>query len=137
MFMLLRIEVHPGLLLVGVNFRYSHHTAAQGSGGGLDEYHRRARDRRPVAEVLELKGRVGAAARDGGRSPFAALRENAALSGSCLPSAPLRENQALETDTPFGGPLSAALGAIREDLMGNNHKAGKRKRSPPNTARQL
>jgi len=45
----------------------------------------------------------------GGRSPFAALRENAALSGSCLPSAPLRENQALETDTPFGGPLSAAL----------------------------
>src|SRR6266540_6638215 len=43
------------------------------------------------------------------RSPFASLRENAALSGSCLPSAPLRENQALETDTPFGGPLSAAL----------------------------
>ena len=36
------------------------------------------------------------------RSPFAALRENAALSGSCLPSAPLRENQALETDPPSG-----------------------------------
>jgi hypothetical protein len=28
---------------------------------------RRARDRRPVADVLELKGLVGAAARDGGR----------------------------------------------------------------------
>src|SRR4029453_17905768 len=38
MFMLLSVEVHPGLLLVGVNFGYSHHTAAQGSGGGLDEY---------------------------------------------------------------------------------------------------
>jgi len=36
------------------------------------------------------------------RSPFASLRENAALSGSCLPSAPLRENQALETDPPSG-----------------------------------
>jgi len=35
-------------------------------------------------------------------SPFASLRENAALSGSCLPSAPLRENQALETDSPSG-----------------------------------
>jgi hypothetical protein len=36
------------------------------------------------------------------RSPFASLRENAALSGSCLPSAPRRENQALETDPPSG-----------------------------------
>src|SRR4030095_13389974 len=44
MVMLLRVEVHPGLLLVGVNFGYSHHTAAQGSGGGLDEYHRGAAD---------------------------------------------------------------------------------------------
>jgi hypothetical protein len=35
-------------------------------------------------------------------SPFASLRENGALSGSCLPSAPLRENQALETDPPSG-----------------------------------
>src|SRR5262245_50169267 len=36
-------------------------------------------------------------------SPFASLRESAALSGSCLPSAPLRENQALETDPSSGG----------------------------------
>ncbi len=41
---------------------------------------------------LTLKGHIWAAARDGERSPFASLRENAALSGSCLPSAPLREN---------------------------------------------
>src|SRR5713226_1851043 len=34
------------------------------------------------------------AAAEAKRSPFASLRENAALSGSCLPSAPLRENQA-------------------------------------------
>ena len=51
---------------------------------------------------LNVKGRAWAAARDGRRSPFASLRENAALSGSCLPSAPLRENQALETDPPSG-----------------------------------
>src|SRR5262245_5488987 len=37
--MLLRVELHPGLLLVGVNFGYSHHTAAHRSRGGLDEYH--------------------------------------------------------------------------------------------------
>ena len=51
---------------------------------------------------MNVKGIVRAAARDGERSPFASLRENAALSGSCLPSAPLRENQALETDPPSG-----------------------------------
>jgi hypothetical protein len=36
--MVLRVEVPPGLLRVGVNFGYSHHTAAQCSGGGLEEY---------------------------------------------------------------------------------------------------
>src|SRR5438046_2187842 len=50
--------------------------------------------------------RQGRAAVGAGRStagsPFASLRENGALSGSCLPSAPLRENQALETDPPSG-----------------------------------
>ena len=48
------------------------------------------------------KGYILAVASERGRSPFASLRENAALSGSCLPSAPLRENQALETDPPSG-----------------------------------
>ena len=46
--------------------------------------------------LLEQNGKLIAG------SPFASLRENAALSGSCLPSAPLREKQALETDPPLG-----------------------------------
>ena len=36
--MLLRVEVHPGLLLVGWIVWYSHPTAATRSPGGLDEY---------------------------------------------------------------------------------------------------
>ena len=51
---------------------------------------------------MNVKSLGWAVARDGERSPFASLRENGALSGSCLPSAPLRENQALETDPPSG-----------------------------------
>ena len=51
---------------------------------------------------MNVKSLSWAVARDGERSPFASLRENGALSGSCLPSAPLRENQALETDPPSG-----------------------------------
>ena len=52
--------------------------------------------------LLKLKVYGWAARGELGRSPFASLRENGALSGSCLPSAPLRENQALETDPPSG-----------------------------------
>jgi len=58
---------------------------------------------RPLLRFWQkLKVLVWGLAAEGKRSPFASLRENAALSGSCLPSAPLRENQALETDPPSG-----------------------------------
>src|SRR5262245_49184507 len=68
MFMLLRVEVHPGLLLMGVNFGYSHHTAAHRGRGGLDEYHTVPPDRRPLAVLHQLSVYGWAAARDGGRS---------------------------------------------------------------------
>src|SRR6266436_2114716 len=49
----------------GSGIGLSHHTAAPRGGGGLDEYQRRAQDRRPLADLLELKGPFWAAARDG------------------------------------------------------------------------
>jgi len=58
MVMLLRVEVPPGLLLMGVNFGSRHHTAALGSGGGLDEYQCTPPHRRPVAVQKNLKGRI-------------------------------------------------------------------------------
>jgi hypothetical protein len=72
------------------------------TGGSSAANKRAAPHRRPVAALKNLKGHIWAARGEHGRSPFASLRENAALSGSCLPSAPLRENQALETDPPSG-----------------------------------
>ena len=59
--MLVRVEVHPGLLLVGVHLGDSHHSAAPGSRGGLDEYHGAPLHRRPVAMRENLKGFVWAA----------------------------------------------------------------------------
>ena len=44
MFMLLRIEIYPGLLRGGGFGCYSHPTAAIRSQGGLDEYHGRLSD---------------------------------------------------------------------------------------------
>jgi hypothetical protein len=38
LFMLRGVEIHPGLLLGGVNFGSRHHTAAHHGRGGLDEY---------------------------------------------------------------------------------------------------
>ena len=55
MFMLLRVEIHPGLLLGGGFMRYSHPTAAIRSRGGLDEYQSRARDRRPLGDWNEFE----------------------------------------------------------------------------------
>src|SRR5712692_4228231 len=49
MFMLPRIEVHPGLLLVGVKFGSRHHTAAPRGRGGLDEYQWQATQPQPDA----------------------------------------------------------------------------------------
>ena len=43
------------------------------------------------------------------RSPFASLRENAAVERELLPSATLRENQEFETDAPSGHRSTAAL----------------------------
>src|SRR2546426_3961704 len=48
--MLLRVKIHPGILLGDGLLCYSHPTAATCGGGGLDEYQRRARDRRPRAD---------------------------------------------------------------------------------------
>ena len=53
MFMVLRVEVHPGLLLRGGFVWYNHPPAATRSRGGLDEYRSRARDRRPLAVLDE------------------------------------------------------------------------------------
>ncbi|HJY81679.1 MAG TPA: hypothetical protein VKK81_11425, partial [Candidatus Binatia bacterium] len=53
----------------GVNLGYSHHTAAAGSRGGLDEYQRPPAHRGPVAALLKPKG-CGWAARGAlGRYP--------------------------------------------------------------------
>jgi len=60
MFMLVRVEIHPGLL-VGVKVVYSHPTAALRSQGGLDEYQLAPPHRRPLATLKKPKGRGGAA----------------------------------------------------------------------------
>src|SRR4051812_21487982 len=58
--MLLRVEVHPGILLGSRVRCFCHATAATRSRGGLDEYQRHARDRRPVAVPAESeKTRLG------------------------------------------------------------------------------
>jgi hypothetical protein len=59
--MLLRVELHPGLL-VGVSFRYSHHTAAYRGRGGLDEYQSAPPQRGHGGHVKNPKSR-GLAAR--------------------------------------------------------------------------
>ncbi len=51
--MLVGVESHPGVLLGVAIFGDSHLTAAYRGGGGLDEYQRRARARRPRAVPAE------------------------------------------------------------------------------------
>jgi hypothetical protein len=47
--MLLRVEIHPGILLGDRLLRYSHPPAATRSKGGLDEYHGPPAHRGPLA----------------------------------------------------------------------------------------
>ena len=61
MVMLLRVEIHPGFLLEDGLLGYRHPPAATCSTGGLDEYHAAPPHRRPVAVLLNLKGRIMAA----------------------------------------------------------------------------
>jgi len=69
MFMVLRVEVHPGVLLGdGLVVQPSYRCATTRSKGGLDEYQSVPPHRRHVAVLLNLKGHVVAARGDRKRS---------------------------------------------------------------------
>jgi hypothetical protein len=66
-FMLLRIEIHPGFLLGDGFVWYSHPTAAIRSQGGLDEYHAASPHRCRLADRKKPNGLGGAARSELGR----------------------------------------------------------------------